>query len=193
MAARTPPLRAGRSVWRTLARAATDLPIVRQSREVVKHIEYGAMRCNATHRCRSRTSRLQGRRQETDRRFNRITRPSGLKAGCRIAPRGQEKRSGNVPPGQPTMVERDDRGIDVTVLGERGKAWVSSLCGRGSASAAGKVRWATSSGAGRTRTRARGLGSQPRVMGSGAWSQCGGPHVGASDQGKLKIADSRRS
>jgi len=38
MAARTPPLRAGRSVWRTLARAATDRWILRQSREVVKHI-----------------------------------------------------------------------------------------------------------------------------------------------------------
>ena len=75
--------------------------------------------------------------------------------------------------GQLTVVDRDDRRVSVTVLGEPGKAWPSSLwegLGKRSAGVLGYQprRWSnTYSGTG------AGASSQ-LASGSGAWSHSGG-------------------
>ena len=55
--------------------------------------------------------------------FNRITRLRRAQCGVLDWPAGAGKAVEKRAPGQPAVVERDDRRISVTVLGGRGTEW----------------------------------------------------------------------
>ena len=83
--------------------------------------------------------------------------------------------------GRPTVVKRDDWGISVHGFGPARQNLAVSPVG-GAGRAAGKGRWATSSGAGRTRTRARVPGCPASGPGTGSPL----PQRGAACGGQLR-------
>ena len=115
-----------------------------------------------------------GVRQRKRKGISTVSPPRRVQGGASGWPAGAGEASGSVPRGSQAGVDRNDRRV-----GGPG-SWASEAklgrraCERGSASKAGKLRWATSSGAGRTRTRARVLGSHP----SGAGTRRSDPRAG---------------